>query len=94
MITAWPGSPSRAASSDSRVESGAISSAGMIGGRDGDYILTVQGESMKDAGIVDGDYVVVRPAPEARDGEIVVAMLDEEDATVKRFSSARMLGPT
>lgn len=57
----------------------------MIGGRDGDYILTVQGESMKDAGIVDGDYVVVRPAPEARDGEIVVAMLDEEDATVKRF---------
>ncbi|MCO5316459.1 MAG: transcriptional repressor LexA [Solirubrobacterales bacterium] len=57
----------------------------MIGGRDGDYILEVNGESMKNAGIVDGDFVVVRPAPEARDGEIVVAMLDEEDATVKRF---------
>lgn len=57
----------------------------MIGGRDGDYILEVRGESMKDAGIMDGDYVVVRPAPEARDGEIVVAMLDEEDATVKRY---------
>lgn len=57
----------------------------MFGGRDGDYILEVNGESMKDAGIVDGDYVVVRPVPEARDGEIVVAMLDEEDATVKRF---------
>lgn len=57
----------------------------MIGGRDGDYILEVRGESMKNAGIMDGDYVVVRPAPEARDGEIVVAMLDEEDATVKRY---------
>lgn len=57
----------------------------MIGGRDGDYILEVRGESMKNAGIMNGDYVVVRPAPEARDGEIVVAMLDEEDATVKRY---------
>lgn len=57
----------------------------VIGGRDGDYVLGVRGESMKDAGIMDGDYVVVRPTPEARDGEIVVAMLDDEDATVKRF---------
>jgi len=57
----------------------------VIGGRDGDYILEVRGESMKNAGIIDGDYVVVRSAQEARDGEIVVAMLDDEDATVKRF---------
>jgi len=57
----------------------------VIGSRDGDYILEVRGESMKNAGIVDGDYVVVRSAQEARDGEIVVAMLDDEDATVKRF---------
>jgi len=57
----------------------------VIGGQDGDYVLEVRGESMKNAGIMDGDYVIVHPAPEARDGEIVVAMLDEEEATVKRF---------
>ena len=56
----------------------------MIGGEDGDYILRVRGESMKDAGIFEGDYVVVRPAEEAADGEIVVALIGEE-ATVKRF---------
>ena len=40
---------------------------------------------MKNAGIMDGDYVIVHPSPEARDGEIVVALLGDEDATVKRF---------
>ena len=39
---------------------------------------------MKNAGILDGDYVVVRPQDTARDGEIVVALVGEE-ATVKRF---------
>jgi repressor LexA len=39
---------------------------------------------MKDAGILEGDYVVVRPADDATDGEIVVALIGEE-ATVKRF---------
>ncbi len=56
----------------------------VIGGEDGDYILRVRGESMKDAGILEGDYVVVRPSEEATDGEIVVALIGEE-ATVKRF---------
>ncbi len=56
----------------------------VIGGEDGDYILHVRGESMKNAGIFEGDYVVVRPAEEAGDGEIVVALIGEE-ATVKRF---------
>ncbi len=56
----------------------------VIGGEDGDYILRVRGESMKNAGIFEGDYVVVRPAEEAADGEIVVALIGEE-ATVKRF---------
>jgi len=56
----------------------------VIGGEDGDYVLRVRGESMKDAGIFEGDYVIVRPANEADDGEIVVALLGEE-ATVKRF---------
>ncbi|MBE5801184.1 MAG: transcriptional repressor LexA [Clostridiales bacterium] len=48
------------------------------------YILSVAGESMIDAGIMDGDYVVVRKQSTAYNGEIVVAMI-EDDATVKRF---------
>ena len=56
----------------------------VIGGEDGDYILNVRGESMKDAGIFGGDYVVVRPVDDAVNGEIVVALIGEE-ATVKRF---------
>ena len=57
----------------------------VIGSQDGDYILEVNGESMKNAGIMDGDYVIVHPTPVANNGEIVVAMLDEEEATVKRL---------
>ena len=56
----------------------------VIGGEDGDYILQVRGESMKNTGIIDSDYVIVRPADDAADGEIVVALIGEE-ATVKRF---------
>ncbi|MBE5793593.1 MAG: transcriptional repressor LexA [Clostridiales bacterium] len=55
----------------------------MIG--EGDhYVLSVCGESMIEAGIMDGDYVVVRKQATAYNGEIVVAMI-EDDATVKRF---------
>ena len=57
----------------------------IIGGEDGDYILNVRGESMVEAGIFEGDYVVVRPADDAANGEIVVALVGEEEATVKRF---------
>jgi repressor LexA len=56
----------------------------IAGGDAGEYVLRVQGESMKDAGILEGDYVVVRPQDTATDGEIVVALVGEE-ATVKRF---------
>jgi repressor LexA len=56
----------------------------VIGGETGDYILRVKGDSMKDAGILEGDYVVVRPADVADNGEIVVAVIEDE-ATVKRF---------
>jgi repressor LexA len=56
----------------------------MAGGCDGEYLLRVRGDSMKDAGILEGDHVVVHPQDTARDGEIVVALLGEE-ATVKRF---------
>ena len=47
------------------------------------YVLGVRGESMIEAGIMDGDYVVVRKQPTAYNGDIVVAMV-EDDATVKR----------
>jgi repressor LexA len=53
--------------------------------RDADFVLAVRGDSMVNAGILDGDYVVVRKQADARNGEIVVALVDEEDATVKRF---------
>ena len=56
----------------------------LAGGDDGEYVLRVRGDSMKNAGILDGDFVVVRPQQTGRDGEIVVAMVEEE-ATVKRF---------
>jgi repressor LexA len=56
----------------------------IAGGDEGEYVLKVQGDSMKNAGILEGDYVVVHKTETARDGEIVVALLEEE-ATVKRF---------
>ena len=48
------------------------------------FALCVEGESMINAGILDGDYVVVRKQPNAENGEIVVAMIEDE-ATVKRI---------
>lgn len=57
--------------------------ASMVGGGTL-FMLEVQGDSMIDAGILNGDYVVVRQQANAENGEIVVAMIDEE-ATVKRF---------
>jgi repressor LexA len=54
------------------------------GGENGDYLLRVRGESMKKVGIMDGDLVVVKRQETARDGEIIVALVEEE-ATVKRF---------
>jgi len=56
----------------------------VIGAEDGDYALNVRGDSMRDAGIMDGDYVVVHPVEDADNGQIVVALIEDE-ATVKRF---------
>jgi repressor LexA len=56
----------------------------VIAGESGDYILRVTGDSMKDAGILADDYVIVRPSEDADNGEIVVALIEDE-ATVKRF---------
>jgi len=60
----------------------------VAGGDEGQYVLQVSGESMRDAGILAGDYVVVRPQQTAGDGDIVVALLGDE-ATVKRFFRER-----
>jgi repressor LexA len=61
-----------------------VQTPAFAGGEDGEYVLRVKGESMKDAGILEGDLVVVKPQDTATDGEIVVALIGEE-ATVKRF---------
>lgn len=52
------------------------------------FMLRVRGDSMIDAGILDGDYVVVRHQPDASEGEIVVAGIPGEEATVKTLSRA------
>ena len=49
------------------------------------FLLMIEGLSMKDAGILDGDLVLVRQQPSAKSGDIVAALIDEESATVKRF---------
>lgn len=60
-------------------------SASMISGKHTAFVLQVKGESMKDDGILDGDYVVIEKANEAENGDIVVAIVDDSLATLKRF---------
>jgi repressor LexA len=49
------------------------------------YVLRVQGESMIDDHIADGDYVIVESREQAQNGEMVVALIDSENVTLKRF---------
>ncbi|MBW6522270.1 transcriptional repressor LexA [Sphingomonas sp. RHCKR47] len=49
------------------------------------YALEVSGDSMVEAGILDGDYALIRKQEVARDGEIVVALIDDSEATLKYF---------
>ncbi len=49
------------------------------------FALRVEGDSMIEAGILDGDYVLVRPQQSASNGDIVVALLEDDEVTVKRF---------
>ncbi|MBV8973134.1 MAG: transcriptional repressor LexA [Sphingomonadaceae bacterium] len=53
------------------------------------YALEVSGDSMIDAGILDGDYALIRRCDTARDGDIVVALVDNSDATLKYLRHAR-----
>ncbi len=55
----------------------------------GRFVLRVQGDSMIEAGILDGDMVVVQSSETARDGEIVVALIDGVEATLKRLQRNR-----
>jgi repressor LexA len=55
-------------------------------GRGPSFMLRVRGDSMVEAGICDGDYVVVRQQPEANNGDVVVAGIPDGEATVKTFS--------
>lgn len=54
-------------------------------GKGDHYILEVQGESMINAGIQDGDYAVIKRCNDAENGSIVVALVDDEEATLKRL---------
>ncbi|MEH7413967.1 transcriptional repressor LexA [Neobacillus drentensis] len=49
------------------------------------FMLEIMGESMIEAGILDGDYVIVKQQPTANNGDIVVAMTEDDEATCKRF---------
>lgn len=57
----------------------------MLSGRGQHYALEVKGDSMIEAGINDGDIVVIREQSTAENGDIVVALVEEQEATLKRF---------
>jgi repressor LexA len=57
----------------------------MIDGKGEHYALTIEGDSMIDAGIFDGDTVIIQQSDRADNGEIIVALVDDEEATLKRF---------
>lgn len=57
----------------------------MLSGRGEHYALEVKGDSMIEAGINDGDIVVIRAQPTADNGDIVVALVEEHEATLKRY---------
>jgi repressor LexA len=60
-------------------------SASMVTGTKTSYVLQVKGESMIEDGILDGDFVVIEKVNKANNGEIVVALVDDNLATLKRF---------
>ncbi|MFC4078028.1 transcriptional repressor LexA [Salinithrix halophila] len=57
----------------------------MVGGDDSVFLLSVRGDSMINAGVLDGDFVLVRQQQSADNGDMIVAMTAEHEATVKRF---------
>ena len=57
----------------------------LLGTKDDVFMMVVEGDSMKDAGILDRDYVFVRRQDYAQNGDIVVALLNGEETTIKRY---------
>ncbi|WP_107727623.1 transcriptional repressor LexA [Desmospora activa] len=57
----------------------------MVGQEDSAFLLSVRGDSMINAGVMDGDFVLVRQQQSADNGDIIVAMTPDTEATVKRF---------
>ena len=57
----------------------------LVGKGNNRYMLQIKGDSMVDMGILDGDMVVIERRDHAKNGEIVVALIDEQNATLKRF---------
>jgi len=57
----------------------------LIENKEATYILRVKGDSMIEAGILEGDTIIVRKCEDASNGDIVVALVDEEEATLKRL---------
>ena len=68
-----------------RDNSAAVDVPANLVGRGEHYALTVEGDSMVDEGILDGDFALIRKVDTARDGEIVVALVNNEEATLKTF---------
>ena len=66
-------------------ESAMLSVPAALLGKGDHYALEVAGDSMVEAGILDGDYALVRRTDVARDGEIVVALIEDSEATLKYF---------
>ena len=62
-----------------------IAVPGNMVGKTRTYVLEVRGESMIDEQIRDGDFVIVEERPRARNGETVIALIDGEEATLKKF---------
>ena len=62
-----------------------LSVPGALAASEDAYVLKVRGDSMIDAHITDGDFVVIRPQQTARNGDIVVAQVEENAVTLKRF---------
>jgi repressor LexA len=79
LITA--GQPIEAIETDERLDV----PADMVVDEINSYVLRVKGESMIEDGILDGDYVIVERNPSPRNGDIVVALLENTYATLKRF---------
>lgn len=60
-----------------------------LAGQEGTFLVRVEGDSMIGDHILDGDYVIVQPQNEADNGDIIIALLNQEEVTVKRFYQNR-----